>query len=140
MECTNEITFIIHLSSSFSSFYSFKVQSYVTTDSQPGSLSWNKAPIWGLQPDLDYCLTVAGLLIWGALSDERMGLPTGSCSMLEWKQGFPSLSIQSQSQSYIRTDGQSASMSWNKAPIWGLRPDLCYCQTVAGVFMFRRTE
>jgi hypothetical protein len=39
-------------------------QSYVTTDGQPASLSWNKAPIWGLQPDLDCCLTVAGLLIW----------------------------------------------------------------------------
>jgi hypothetical protein len=50
-------------------------QSYVTTDGQPASLSWNKAPIWGLRPDLDYCLTVAGLLIWGTLSDERTGLP-----------------------------------------------------------------
>jgi hypothetical protein len=49
-------------------------QSYVTTDGQPASLSWNKAPIWGLRPDLDYCLKVAGLLIWGALSDERTGL------------------------------------------------------------------
>jgi hypothetical protein len=44
------------------------------TDGQPASLSWNKAPIRGLRPDLDYCLTVAGLLIWGALSDERTGL------------------------------------------------------------------
>jgi hypothetical protein len=41
-------------------------ESYVTTDGQPASLSWNKAPIWGLRPDLYYCLTVAGLLIWGA--------------------------------------------------------------------------
>jgi hypothetical protein len=49
-------------------------QSYVTTDGQPASLSWNKAPIWVLRPDLDYCLTVAGLLIWGSLSDERTGL------------------------------------------------------------------
>jgi hypothetical protein len=49
-------------------------QSYVTTDGQPDSLSWNKAPIWGLRPDLDYCLTVAGLLNWGALSDERTSL------------------------------------------------------------------
>jgi hypothetical protein len=39
------------------------VQSYITTDGQPASLSWNKAPIWGLWPDLDYCLTVAGLLV-----------------------------------------------------------------------------
>jgi hypothetical protein len=44
------------------------------TDGQPASLSWNKAPFWGLRPDLDYFLTVACLLIWGALSDERTGL------------------------------------------------------------------
>jgi hypothetical protein len=50
-------------------------QSYVTTDGQQASLSWNKAPIWGLRPDLDYCVTVAGLLVWGALSEERAGLP-----------------------------------------------------------------
>jgi hypothetical protein len=41
---------------------------------QSASLSWNKAPIWGLRPDFYYCQTVAGLLMWGALSDERMGL------------------------------------------------------------------
>jgi hypothetical protein len=50
-------------------------QSYITTDGQPASLSWKKAPIWGLRPDLDYCLTVAGLLVWGTLSDERTDLP-----------------------------------------------------------------
>jgi hypothetical protein len=48
--------------------------SHVTTDGQPASLSWNKVPFWGLRPDLYYRLTVAGLLIWGALSDERTGL------------------------------------------------------------------
>jgi hypothetical protein len=50
-------------------------QSYITTDGQPANLSWKKALIWGLRPDLDYCLTVAGLLIWGAFSDKRTGLP-----------------------------------------------------------------
>jgi hypothetical protein len=44
-------------------------QCYVTTD----GLSWNKAPIWGLWPDY-YCQTVAGLLIWGTVSDKRTGL------------------------------------------------------------------
>jgi hypothetical protein len=39
---------------------------------------------------------------------------------------------ESQSQSYVTNDGQSASLSWNKAPIWGLRPDLYFCMTVAG--------
>jgi hypothetical protein len=43
-------------------------------DSQSASLSWNKAPIWGLRPDFYYCQTVAGLLMWGALSHERTGL------------------------------------------------------------------
>jgi hypothetical protein len=44
------------------------------TDGQSASLSWYKAPMWGLRPDVYFCQTVAGLLIWGALSDERTGL------------------------------------------------------------------
>jgi hypothetical protein len=43
---------------------------------------------------------------------------------------------QSQSQSYVTTDGQSANLSWNKAPIWGLRPVLYYCLTVTGFLMW----
>jgi hypothetical protein len=35
-------------------------------------------------------------------------------------------------QSYITTDGQSASLSWFQAPIWGLWPNFYYCQTIAG--------
>jgi hypothetical protein len=49
-------------------------QSYITTDGQSVSLSWCQAPIWGLRPDFYYCQTVAGLLMWDALSDERTGL------------------------------------------------------------------
>jgi hypothetical protein len=33
---------------------------------------------------------------------------------------------------YITTDGQSASLSWYQAPIWGLWPDFYYCLTIAG--------
>jgi hypothetical protein len=44
------------------------------TVSRPASLSWNKAPIWGLRPYLCYCQTVAGFLMWGAPPDERTGL------------------------------------------------------------------
>jgi hypothetical protein len=43
---------------------------------------------------------------------------------------------ESESESYITTDGQSASLSWNKAPVWGLRPYFCHCQTVAGLLMW----
>jgi hypothetical protein len=53
-------------------------ESYVSTDSQSASLSWNKAPIWGLRPDLYYCQTFACLFMWGVLSDERTGL---SCAI-----------------------------------------------------------
>jgi hypothetical protein len=49
-------------------------ESYVTTDGQSASLSRNIAPIWGLRPEFYYCQTVADLLTWGALSDERTGL------------------------------------------------------------------
>jgi hypothetical protein len=41
-----------------------------------------------------------------------------------------------ESYEYVMTDGQSASVSWNKVPIWGLRPDFYYCQTVAGLLMW----
>jgi hypothetical protein len=34
------------------------------------------------------------------------------------------------------TNGQSASVSWNKAVIWGLQPGFYYCQTGAGLLMW----
>jgi hypothetical protein len=43
---------------------------------------------------------------------------------------------QSRSQNYVTTDGQSASLSWNKTPIWGLRLDMYCCQTVAFMLMW----
>jgi hypothetical protein len=38
-------------------------------------------------------------------------------------------------ESYIMTDGQSASLSWNKAPAWGLWPDFYYYKTAARLLM-----
>jgi hypothetical protein len=43
--------------------------------------------------------------------------------------------FESESESYIMTNGKSASLSWNKAPVWGLRPDFYYYETVAGLLM-----
>jgi hypothetical protein len=102
---------------------------------QSASLSWNKAPIWGLRTDLYYCQTVAGLLMWGALSEERTGLSAGprQHSDSQVRVFWDSVRF---SQSYVTTDGQSASGSWNKAPIWGLRSDFYYCQTVANFLMW----
>jgi hypothetical protein len=152
-------------------------ESYVTTDGQSTSPSWNKAPIWGLRPDFYYCQTVADCVMWGGLSDEKTGLsftiatgprqrshsrvrvPEDSwlyftvsdsrlpffhllwLAGLRWTSSTPPPNgiwlTDCQSQSYVTTGGQSASLSWNKAPIWGLRPDLYYCQTVAGFLMAR---
>jgi hypothetical protein len=49
-------------------------ESYVTTDGQSASLSWHKAPIWGLRPDFYYCQTFVGFLMWGTVFDDRTGL------------------------------------------------------------------
>jgi hypothetical protein len=51
-----------------------KSQSYVTTVGHSASLSWNKALILVLRPGLYYCMTAAGLLMWDALCDNRIGL------------------------------------------------------------------
>jgi hypothetical protein len=53
---------------------SMRSESYITTDGQSASLSWNKAPIRGSRPDLYYYMTATSLLMWGALSDERTGI------------------------------------------------------------------
>jgi hypothetical protein len=33
------------------------------------------------------------------------------------------------------TDGQSVSMSWYRAPLWDLRPDITSCRNVAVLFL-----
>jgi hypothetical protein len=45
------------------------------------------------------------------------------------------MNAQSQSHSYVTTNGQSASLSWNKAPIWGLRPDVYYCLKTSSLLL-----
>jgi hypothetical protein len=78
-----------------------------------------------------------GLLMWFALSDERTGLtitiaasprqrshsgvrvPWDSRPFLTVSDSrLPFPSISSEFESYVATDGQSASLSWYKAPIW----------------------
>jgi hypothetical protein len=61
-------------STHLSAFCQSHSQSYVTTDGQLDSQSWNKVPIWGLRSDFYYCQTIAGLLKWGAVSDKRTDL------------------------------------------------------------------
>jgi hypothetical protein len=120
-------------------------QSYVTIDGQSASLSWNKAPIWGLRPHLYYCQIVPGLLMWGALSDERTGLSfarvtvsSNTCKSVVLDLVSKWLDDYAESESYVTTDGQPASLSWNKASIWGLRPDLFYLDDSYGLVLVGR--
>jgi hypothetical protein len=41
-------------------------ESYITTDSQSASLSWNKAPIWGLRTDIYLSLTITAMFLWAS--------------------------------------------------------------------------
>jgi hypothetical protein len=66
----HRLAIIIHTNSVRSS------ENYVTIDGQSASLSQCQTVIWGLRPDFYYCHTVAGLSMWGAVSDERTGLFT----------------------------------------------------------------
>jgi hypothetical protein len=59
-----------------------KVKVMLRPTVQSASPSWNKAPIWGLRPDIYYCQAVAGFLLWGSLSDERTGLSFARLSVL----------------------------------------------------------
>jgi hypothetical protein len=61
------------------------------------------------------------------VSELRLPQPggPGPCIYIPQEQGGPIippgtglLSLLTQSQSHVTTDGQSASLSWNKAPIW----------------------
>jgi hypothetical protein len=87
-------------------------------------------------------------------SKEHIILGTGSASILWWKGGrhllyqvqwkkLTSISglrrSESESESYVTTDGQPASLSWNKAPFWGLRPDLYYMCDSYGLVLVERS-
>jgi hypothetical protein len=79
-------------------------------------------------------LRVVSLLLWLTW----FWFTTRSLLLHEWirRTNHLRMNTLSQSQSYITTDGQSASLSCNKAPIWGLRPNLYYCMTVAGLLIW----
>jgi hypothetical protein len=92
------------------------------------------------------CVTVTVLFLRGALSEERSGLSfvcaAGPCQSslsrvrVPWDLG-PYFTVWA--ELYVTTDGQAASLSWNKAPIWGLQPDLHYLCDSYGLVLVGRT-
>jgi hypothetical protein len=117
---------------------------YVTTDGHSASLSWNKAPIWGLQLDCGFIVVGRSLWredgtvnykCWWSTPPQSSGLATVSyCLRFETSlfvapydsQGYgggiwPHLHTGvgdycGQRQSHTATDGQSISKSWCRTP------------------------
>jgi hypothetical protein len=58
--------------------------------------------------------------VYFTVSDSRLAFSPPSTTRRVMVEVFDPASV---FESYVTTDGQSASLSWNKAPIWGLRPD-----------------
>jgi hypothetical protein len=53
----------------------------------------------------------------------------GTCEQISLPDGML-LSEIWEGRSYFTTDGQSVSMSWYRAPLWDLRPDITSCRNV----------
>jgi hypothetical protein len=73
------------------------------------------------------------------LSQAGANHPWGSSVMnCSWWSHIPDCcdKSESESESYITTDNQSASLYWNKAPIWGLRPDIYLSLTITALFLW----
>jgi hypothetical protein len=98
--------------------------------------------IWGPGPDFSYCLTVAGLLMWGALSDERMVLSITIAAgpsqrshifrsrnhalyIYNFTYGYSTLSFVKESGSLWTTAIYNFTCNF-----------IYYCQTVAGLLMW----
>jgi hypothetical protein len=75
-------------------------------------MSWYRAPLWDLRPDITSCRNVTFWNLW-------------SCFC-----GAPSLT-RGWVRGYFTTDSQSVSMSWYRAPLWDLQRDITSCQNVA---------
>jgi hypothetical protein len=51
-------------------------------------------------------------------------LPSKWTSASRFQAVFTEALSSNESESYVTTDSQSANLSWNEAPIWGLCPDI----------------
>jgi hypothetical protein len=101
-------------------------QSYFATDSRSVSMSLCRAPLWDLRPDITshrnsskfkvtLQLTVGqSVSQYVLVSGTLVGLPVGIAR-----------------SSKLLYDWRSVSVSWYRAPLWDLRPDITSCPNVA---------
>jgi hypothetical protein len=92
------------------------------------------SPVWGLWPDINYCLTVTVLSLGGRSLWREDGSVV--CQSVSSIRSIVKVKVKVKVKVMLRPTVPLASLSWNKAPIWGLRPDLYYCWTVAGLLMW----
>jgi hypothetical protein len=94
------------------------------TDSQSVSqsvcLSWCQASIWDTRPNFYYCQTVEGFMMWGSLSDERMGL-SFTIAAGPHQCGHSRIRIPLDSWPYYTVSG-------SRPPTWRARPLYSYPQ------------
>jgi hypothetical protein len=89
------------------------------------------------QLTIDNCLRLAPFLSWLRMSSLLLWLTWfwfTNRSLLLRMTSHLRINHTSQSQSYVTTDGQSASVSWCQATIWGLRSD--FFLSFAGLLMW----
>jgi hypothetical protein len=77
-------------------------------------MSWYRATLWDLRPDITFPWSKL-LCNWQSVC---LGIehPCGTCDQILLFHG----------RSYFTTAGQSVSMSWYRAPLWDLRPDITF--------------
>jgi hypothetical protein len=103
---------------------SSRSRSYFTTDksvSQSVSMSWYRAPLWDLRPDIISCRKVA---VW-ILSVSQYVLVSSTLVGLATRYYFLSECC------CLNFVSQWVSMSWYRVPLWDLRPDITSCRNVA---------
>jgi hypothetical protein len=72
---------------------------------------------------LPFALNTSRLSVQALQSRSCLSYVCYNGSLVTWTVVGLTTAIDNESESYITADGQSASLSWNKSPIWGLRPD-----------------
>jgi hypothetical protein len=91
-------------------------------------------PYFDISLFLPVCCKFGNLLYpWANIFQSQYCLTLNSRISSLWILLIYNYCYKAETESYITTVSQSASLSWNKAPVWGLRPDFYYCQTVAGL-------
>jgi hypothetical protein len=96
------------------------------TVSQSVSMSCYRASLWDLRPNITSCRNVT---VWNLRScfSGAPSLTRGWVCNLQCNHSMVRVAVE---VSKLLYDWQSVSMSWHRAPLWDLRPDITSCRNV----------